>query len=92
FITKITLARCIVNKPKLLMISSCYEHFDTQYMDRFLNFVTNRAEPWTLLTVSNAPIVRKACDTVILLNAGKLVAEGTYASLEGNPFLSKCIK
>jgi ABC-type multidrug transport system fused ATPase/permease subunit len=91
FITKITLARCIVNKPKLLMISSCYEHFDTQYMDRFLEFVTGKSEPWTLLTVSNNPNVMKACDKVIILDGGKIVAEGTYASLEGNIFLSKCI-
>jgi hypothetical protein len=37
-------------------------------MDKFLNF-TNRAEPWTLLTVSN-PNVMKACDKVIILDAG----------------------
>lgn len=92
FITKITLARCIVNKPKLLMISSCYEHFDTQYMENFLSFITNRTEPWTLLTVSNDPTVMKACDKVIILDEGRIVAEGTYESLAGNPFLSKCTK
>jgi ABC-type bacteriocin/lantibiotic exporter with double-glycine peptidase domain len=92
FITKLTLARCIVNRPKLLMLSNCYENFDSQYMKKFLSFVTDKEQPWTLLTISNDSNVMKACDKVIILDKGKIVAEGTYDSLEGNEFLSRCIK
>lgn len=92
FITKITLARCIVNRPKLLMISSCYEHFDTSYLNGFLAFITDKSQPWTLITVSNDTRVMQACDKIVVMDRGKVVAEGSYESLKGNPFLTNCTK
>lgn len=91
FIAKVTLARCIVSKPKLLMVSRCYEYFDNKFINKFLGFLTSKDESWTLVTVSNNPNVMKACDRVIIMDEGKIVADGSYDSLDGNPFLSKCL-
>lgn len=91
-ISKITLARCIVNRPKLLMISGCYEHFDTIYLEKFLQFVTDKSQPWTLITVSNDARIMQACDQVVIIDKGKVVAEGPYVNLLGNPFLDNCQK
>lgn len=92
FITKITLARCIVNRPKLLMISDCYENFDNAYMTEFLSFVTDKKNPWTLITVSNDLKVMQACDTIYVLEKGKLIEQGPYSEISNSALLQRCVR
>lgn len=91
FSTKITIARCIVNRPKLLMLSNCYEHIDKQDIKQILNFLVDKSQPWTFVTVSNDPEVMKACDRVVVLHEGSVSLEGTYESLINEEGLKRCI-
>lgn len=91
FITKITLARCIVNRPKLLMISNCYESLDNDYIKNFLTFVTDKSNPWTLITVSNDPLVLSMCNKIAVLEEGRFIVEGTYEELKSDEHLIRCI-
>ncbi len=75
FATKITIARCLVNKPKLVMLSNCFEHLDKNERLKLMAFLTDKSNSWTLLVISNDPIVISACDREMVLDRGRIVNE-----------------
>lgn len=85
FIAKISVARCVVEKPKLLMINDIYGELHKSERMNAIAFLTDKANPWTLLTISNDPMIMAACDRVIVLNEGKIVMDGQYKELIKNP-------
>lgn len=91
FSTKVTIARCIVNHPKLLMLSNCYEHIDKEDLKSILKFLLDKSQSWTFVTVSNDPDVMKACDRVVVLDEGRVTLDGTYQTLKNEDGLKRCI-
>lgn len=91
FATKITIARCIVNSPKLLMLSNCYEHIDKLDKIAILDYLTRKDHSWTFITVSNDPDVMERCDRVIILDNGVVTKEGSYSDIKNSAELKRCI-
>ena len=85
FIAKISVARCVVEKPKLLMINDIYRELHKSERMSAIAFLTDKANPWTLLTISNDPMIMAACDRVVVLNEGEIVMDGNYRELINNP-------
>jgi ABC-type bacteriocin/lantibiotic exporter with double-glycine peptidase domain len=75
FATKIAIARCLVNKPKFVMLSNCFEHLDKNERLKLMAFLTDKSNSWTLLVISNDPIVLSACDREMVLERGRIVNE-----------------
>jgi ABC-type bacteriocin/lantibiotic exporter with double-glycine peptidase domain len=75
FATKITIARCLVNKPKFVMLSNCFEHLDKTEKLRLMAFLTDKKNSWTLLVISNDPIITSACDRELILERGRIIIE-----------------
>jgi ABC-type glutathione transport system ATPase component len=44
---------------------------------------------WTVIAVSNDPLVMAACDYVVVMNNGNIEAEGKFESLMNRPEVSK---
>ncbi len=84
FIAKLSVARCVVEKPKLLMITDIYRELHKAERMSAAAFLTDKKNPWTLLTISNDPMVMAACDRVIVLNEGEIVLNGKYQDLIKN--------
>jgi ABC-type bacteriocin/lantibiotic exporter with double-glycine peptidase domain len=84
FIAKLSVARCVVEKPKLLMITDIYRELHKAERMSAAAFLTDKKNPWTLLTISNDPMVMAACDRVIVLNEGEIVLSGKYQDLIKN--------
>ena len=85
FIAKISVARCVVEKPKLLMINDIYRELHKSERMSAIAFLTDKVNPWTLLTISNDPMIMAACDRVVVLNEGVIVMDGSYKELIKNP-------
>ena len=85
FVTKITLARCIVAKPKLLMINDLLQEIEKKERLRIINLLTEKTNPWSLIVLSNDPMMMAACDRVIVMEEGKISAQGTFKELLKNP-------
>jgi ABC-type bacteriocin/lantibiotic exporter with double-glycine peptidase domain len=85
FVAKISVARCVVEKPKLLMINDIYRELHKSERMSAIAFLTDKSNPWTLLTISNDPMIMAACDRVIVLNEGVIVLDGNYKELIKNP-------
>ena len=84
FIAKISVARCVVEKPKLLMINDIYRELHKSERMNAIAFLTDKTNPWTLLTISNDPMIMAACDRVVVLNEGIVVLDGNYKDLIKN--------
>lgn len=91
FVHKLILARCLVKKPRLLILNDFFASFQRSEKENLINVVTTAAE-CTLVAVSNDPMVMAACDRVIVMEAGTIVAEGTFTELLSEGYLNKIIK
>lgn len=91
FVHKLILARCLVKKPRLLILNDFFASFQRSEKENLINVVTTAAE-CTLVAVSNDPMVMAACDRMIVMEAGTIVAEGTFTELLSEGYLNKIIK
>jgi len=78
---KLILARCLTKKPELIILNDFFSGLSKVDKLQLMHCVINPESTWTLLAVSNDPLVMAACDRVIILDDGKIVADDTYASL-----------
>lgn len=91
FVHKLILARCLVKRPRLMILNDFFASFQRSEKEHLINVVTSAAE-CTLVAVSNDPVVMEACDRVIVMENGTVLAEGTYAELLSAGYLNKIIK
>jgi ABC-type bacteriocin/lantibiotic exporter with double-glycine peptidase domain len=91
FIAKISVARCVVEKPKLLMINDIYRELHKSERMSAIAFLTDKSNPWTLLTISNDPMIMAACDRVIVLDEGKIIMDSNYKELIKNPDFQEAV-
>ena len=84
FIAKVSVARCVVEKPKLLMITDIYRELHKAERMKCISFLADKQNPWTLLTISNDPMVMAACDRVLVMNEGEIVLDGPFDQLMKN--------
>ncbi|WP_276373909.1 ABC transporter ATP-binding protein [Chryseolinea sp. H1M3-3] len=87
-INKFILARCLAKRPKLIILNDFFSGLKKQDKLKQINAVTAPVKPWTLLAVSNDPLVMAACDRVIVMHHGKIETEGTFKELLNSGIIS----
>ena len=87
--TKILLARSIVSHPRLLALEEFLNKLQPTERERMCDMLTARSQPWTLLAVSNDPLLAARCERIILMKDGEIVAEGNYTELRDNPHFER---
>ncbi len=87
-INKIILARCLAKKPHLIILNDFFSGLKKQEKVLQIQCVTAPEKKWTLLAVSNDPMVMAACDRVIVMNDGNIAMEGTFKELFNNGSLT----
>lgn len=70
---KIMLARCLVNKPKILFLEDPVDKIDKEYSDKIIESLTNDAFKSTVVVVSNDPRWQIKCQRIITLKNGQIV-------------------
>lgn len=80
-IHKIILARCLAKKPHLIILNDFFNGLKKEDKLSLIKSVTAREKSWTLIAVSNDPIVMAACDRVIVMNNGHIEANGRFKDL-----------
>jgi len=78
---KLILARCLAKKPELLILNDFFSGLSKAEKLDMIRCVISPENPWTLLAESNDPLVMAACDRVIVVHEGKIVADDTYQRL-----------
>ncbi|GAB1446309.1 ATP-binding cassette domain-containing protein [Flammeovirgaceae bacterium] len=80
-IHRLILGRCLAKKPELIILNDFFSGLSKADKLQLLGCVINPDSTWTLLTVSNDPLVMASCDRVIIIDEGQIVAEDSYRSL-----------
>ncbi len=70
---KLVLARAIVKQPKLLILEDPLDHFQKEEATKIISFLTDAAQPWSLVVVSSRESWKEKCNKHIVLKNGNIV-------------------
>ena len=70
---KIVLARSIVRKPKLLILKDPLDQFKEEEALNIMKFLSDPANGWALIVVSENPKWAEHCNRVVVMEAGRIV-------------------
>jgi ABC-type bacteriocin/lantibiotic exporter with double-glycine peptidase domain len=72
---KIVLARSIVRRPRLLILKDPLDQFNPVEAKQIMDFLSDKANPWALVVVSQNPNWVKLCTRIITMNEGEIIKE-----------------
>lgn len=78
---KIILARCIAENPKLILLEDTFGELEVGLRNKITEYFFDKNRGWTVFITSNNPNYLKMLDRVIVLENGKIIADGTYQEL-----------
>ena len=91
-VVKIILARSIVSKPQLLAIEELLANLDLEDRIKIADILTDKNQKWTLVVVTDDPLLAMRCDRVLIMKDGKIIEEGTFAQIQKSIHYSKIFK
>jgi ABC-type bacteriocin/lantibiotic exporter with double-glycine peptidase domain len=91
-IVKIILARSIVSKPQLLAIEEVMANLENADRIRIADILTDKNQLWTLLVVTDDPVLASRCDRVLIMKNGKIIEEGSFSEIQKSSHYSKIFK
>ncbi|SNT02370.1 ABC-type bacteriocin/lantibiotic exporter, contains an N-terminal double-glycine peptidase domain [Ekhidna lutea] len=74
FVNKLVLARCLAKRPAMLILNDFFNNFTKAERLKLIEMLTRVDKKWTLIVVSNDPLVMAACDRVLYLENGEAKA------------------
>ena len=77
---RIILARCLARKPRLFLLSDYFTGVSEREKATLLGCVFSEKEA-TVICFSNDPVVMAACSRTIVLNKGRVEADGPFSEL-----------
>lgn len=80
-VQKLILARCLAKRPKLIVLNDFFTALTKSDKMQLLSCLTREDRTWTLLVISNDPLIMSACENIIVMETGKIKSEGTFESL-----------
>lgn len=87
-IHRLILARCLAKNPELIILNDFFNPLKkTDKVDLVQRLVNDNG--YTLILVSNDPLVMAACDRVVVLYDGNIVADGKWEELLAKTEISK---
>lgn len=81
FVNKLVLARCLAKRPAMLILNDFFNNFSKRERLELINLLTDKKRKWTLIVVSNDPLVMAACDNVLFLDEGEERAYGPFEEI-----------
>lgn len=78
---KLILARCIAKKPELLILNDFFSGISKTDKLELMQCAIDPNSSWTLVAVSNDPMVMAACDRVVVLDQGRMIANDSFEQL-----------
>lgn len=78
---RISIARAIIKNPKILLLDDCLSAVDTHTEERILKNLKQVTKNKTTVIVSHRVSAVKNADTIIVLEKGKIIQQGTHNEL-----------
>jgi ABC-type bacteriocin/lantibiotic exporter with double-glycine peptidase domain len=90
-VRKIILARSICCNPRLLLLDDFLLGVERAEKERVINILLNQSQKWTVIFISNDPLIMQLCNRVLLLKEGRVVANAPFKNLAGNSDMSELL-
>lgn len=75
---KIKIARAFVSEPELLSLDECLTNMDKIDKDKFIEYLTDKANDWTVIMASNDRQYAQNCDKIFVLEQGQILDSGSF--------------
>jgi len=83
--TKILIARSILSHPRLLAMEEFMSQLQPTEREKICDMLAARDHPWTLVAVSNDPILASRCERILIMKDGRVIADDTFEALKNTP-------
>jgi ABC-type bacteriocin/lantibiotic exporter with double-glycine peptidase domain len=80
-IHRLILARCLAKNPELVILNDFFTGLKRAAKIDLIQCLVDKKNRWTVIAVSNDPLIMAACDRVIVLNEGLIEAKGKFDEL-----------
>lgn len=80
-IHRLILARCLAKKPELIILNDFFSGLMKSDKLQLVGSLISEKSTWTLVAVSNDPLIMAACDRVVVMDEGKIIADNNYHEL-----------
>jgi ABC-type bacteriocin/lantibiotic exporter with double-glycine peptidase domain len=91
-IMKIILTRSLVNNPQLLAIEELMANLEYNDRVHIASLLTDKSNTWTLIAVTDDPILAARCEHVYIMDKGEIVADGTFEDIKRTSHFKKVFK
>ena len=78
---RVSIARAIIKDPEILLLDDCLSAVDTETEEAILNNLLKISKNKTTIIVSHRVSSAKNADTIIILENGKIIQEGSHNQL-----------
>ena len=78
---KIILARCIAENPRLILLEDTFGLLEAGLRNKITEYFFSKKCGWTVFITTNNPDYLKMLDRIVVLENGKIIAEGSYYEL-----------
>lgn len=83
-ITKILVARAVATKPNLLVMEDPLAGLNFRDRLGIAQFLTDKNQPWTLVCVTEDPVLAAVCDRVLIMKEGEIVLDGPFEQAQSS--------
>ena len=81
---RISIARALIKKPDILVFDDCLSAVDTETESRILQSLTAKASDSIKVFISHRIQTIQHCDTIYVIDEGKIIEQGDHLSLVSN--------
>ena len=90
--SKIKLARALVGNPNLILLEDHFTLLEKDDTDRIMNYLTDKSNKSTVITVTNDPKLASKFDRVLVLNKGEMMDCGSFDQLSNKDWFKQIFK
>ncbi|HNE30234.1 MAG TPA: ABC transporter ATP-binding protein, partial [Saprospiraceae bacterium] len=91
-VSKMVVARAVVTEPNLLVMEDPTQSLNYRDRLRISQLLTDRSHPWTLVTVTEDPVLAALCERVLVLREGRIVFDGSFDEVCKTDHFSKIFR
>jgi ABC-type bacteriocin/lantibiotic exporter with double-glycine peptidase domain len=84
--TKLLFAQGIAGSPRLVLFDDLFMNLLADDRRRLLSILSDPSRQWTVIAVSHDPVLLEAFDRVLVIRAGDIAADGSFASVQQDPY------